>query len=642
MRSRLIEGVMAGVLFAMAAVWGTVYWNRSFQAGRQPSFYQLYFEPAVMVACGHGFLRANPPVPAVADFLLLKRDRLTCADIPPNTPLTDRGLNQKPWRYLLTSVSLAWRVLGISWSGLGPLFGVLFGATIVAAYGIFRIGMNRLVSVGCAAALAVSSIHLQNLPHLRDYAKAPFTLALIFLLFTLVAGRVTWRRLLTISAAYGVVLGIGYGFRSDFLIDIPLFALTVGLFLDGGLRRHIPQKLAAGAVCAAAFALTAWPVIRAVEEGGGCQWHAVLLGLTDGPSDALMVTRAPYRFGHDFSDGYVYATATAYARRGNVNVGHVEYCSHEYDVVTGRYALEIARTFPGDAITRTIASVVQVLQLPFRWFDQPLPGWWNTLYRIRLVVLKPIRGFGVLFAALTLVTLAAVNLRYGLFGLFFLFYVGGYPMLQFDVRHYFHLEFMTWWAMGFLVYRFAIEWRAAADRRLGALLAQMRARCDWRRGVRTIVTAAAGVFIALWIGRGYQQASATRLFQEYVDAPKQAMAIGGASGLHRMSFGHDIYRDDPYPAEFLEIDVDAAHCAAPPLAFVYERPYDSFGHTVQLEDRSSAAAPTRIFEPVYAGFAGVRVNDASPECIKGMYRITMLERFPLLLGAMTAATRPPC
>ena len=50
--------------------------------------------------------------------------------------------------------------------------------TIAAAYAIFRLGMGRAVSVVAAGALIVSSVHLQNLPHLRDYAKAPITLAL--------------------------------------------------------------------------------------------------------------------------------------------------------------------------------------------------------------------------------------------------------------------------------------------------------------------------------------------------------------------------------------------------------------------------------------------------------------------------------
>src|SRR5437764_4381798 len=177
---RVQEAVIVLLLFVTAASWSTSYWKRSLQAGRQPSFYQLYYEPAVMMACGHGFVQADPPLQAITDFILLKRDALSCDDIPRGTRLNDRGLAQKKaWIYLLSTVAFAWRVLGISWSGLGPLFGVLFGGTIVAAYGIFRLGMGRRLATLCALALTVSSVHLQNLPHFRDYAKAPLTLTLI-------------------------------------------------------------------------------------------------------------------------------------------------------------------------------------------------------------------------------------------------------------------------------------------------------------------------------------------------------------------------------------------------------------------------------------------------------------------------------
>lgn len=633
---RLNEALAAVVLFALAASWGAVYWNRSFQSGRQPAFYQAYFEPALMVACGRGFVIADPPVPAVIDFLRLKRDALSCGDIPRAISLTDRGLYQKSWLYLMLTVACAWRVLGISWSGLGPLFGLFFGGTILAAYGIFRLGMSRAVSLCCAAALAVSAVHLQNLPHLRDYAKAPFTLALFFLIGASVSGPVTWRRLLAIAAAYGAVLGIGYGFRSDFLIDIPLFVIVIFAFLRGGLHRNLAMKIAAVGVCAAAFAATVWPVVTAGQGGGGNEWHAILLGLTDGPTDALMVAPAPYSFGHDFSDGFVYSAATAYGRRTMSGIGHVEYASHTYDLVTRRYAVDIARTFPGDMITRALASVVQVLQLPFRWFDLPLPGLWSGFYRLRLFALKPLRGSGVVFVALTLLALTSADLRLGLFGIFFLCYVGGYPMLQFDVRHYFHLEFMTWWAMGFLAHQLWVHWRATADGRLKTMTARIRAQYDWRRGGRTLAAIAGGVVVALWLSRGYQQVSATRLFQQYVDAPKQAIDMGTRSTgvLHRVALGHDIRWDDPYPAELLEVDLDVARCGVEPeVAFLYDRPFDAFSHTVLLTDRSPAAEPTRVFEPVYAGFSGLRFRGTTPQCVNGVYRAAAPDGLRLMLSA---------
>src|SRR4051812_46424478 len=155
---RAIEAAIAVALFVTAALWGTSYWKASLRAGRQPSFYQPYFEPAAMFACGRGFRLASPPVPAVTSFLAGKRDTLSCSDIPTSTVMTERGLYQKAWLYLMMSVALFWRAFGLSWSGLGPLFGWVFGATIVSAYAIFRLGMGRAIAVAAAAALMISSV----------------------------------------------------------------------------------------------------------------------------------------------------------------------------------------------------------------------------------------------------------------------------------------------------------------------------------------------------------------------------------------------------------------------------------------------------------------------------------------------------
>jgi hypothetical protein len=632
---RIADSVIAAAVFVTAALWGTGYWKASFRAGRQPAFYQPYFEPAVMMACGHGFHLAAPSVPAITAFVQLRRDTLSCSEIPADTATTDRGLYQKAWMYLMVTVAFAWRVLGVSWSGLGPLFGILFGATIAAAYGIFRLGMGRTISVIVAGALSISAVHLQNLPHLRDYAKAPFTLALFALLALLVARPATLKRLLAVAVLYGATLGIGYGFRTDFLVEIPLFPIVVLAFLPGRWLDHLAARLAAVAVCAVTFVAVAWPILTTVQQRGGCQWHAVLLGLTDGPTDALMVSRTPYTFGEDFSDDAVYAAATAYALRSDPGTGHIEYCSHEYDSVTERYVLSLARTFPADFLTRGLASVAQVVQLPFRWFDQPLPGWWSALYAARRVMLKTLRGGGVVAMAITLLGLLAWRARVGLFAVFFLLYVGGYPALQFDIRHYFHLEFITWWAIGFLLHQAVIHWRAA-DGRARSMLLEIRTRYDWIGGARIAGAIVGGVVIALWVCRGYQQVSASRLFQSYVDAPKQLVAdVSADSRLQRMRLSHA--RESDPGAGFLEIDLDVPHCGAEPsILFAYDRP-SSFSPVRKLEQRSAGDEPTRVFHPVYAGFTGVKFTDITPACLKTVAWVSVPNRVPLLL----AATLPP-
>ena len=50
-----------------------------------------------------------------------------------------------------------------------------------------------------------------------------------------------------------MTLGVGYGFRTDFLAAIPPFFVTVFGFLEGGLLKNVRLKAAAAAVCVVVF-----------------------------------------------------------------------------------------------------------------------------------------------------------------------------------------------------------------------------------------------------------------------------------------------------------------------------------------------------------------------------------------------------
>jgi hypothetical protein len=142
-----VDCAIALVLFVAFSTWAAAYWKRITAHG-QPFYYQAYFEPAVMVACGRGFVVSRPQVPAMVPFLLRQVDRFSCDAIPANAPLgTDDLFQLGSWRYLMLTVAATWRLFGVAWSALGPLFGALFGATIVASYAIFRLGMGPLLSV---------------------------------------------------------------------------------------------------------------------------------------------------------------------------------------------------------------------------------------------------------------------------------------------------------------------------------------------------------------------------------------------------------------------------------------------------------------------------------------------------------------
>src|SRR5260370_37060222 len=85
------------------------------------------------------------------------------------------------------------------------------------------------------------------------------------------------RRSLALASAFGVVLGIGFGFRNDLLINVPPFVVVLAVLTPGRLRDHLPLKAACLAAAALAFVVSAWPILGAYS-GGSNSGHVMVLG----------------------------------------------------------------------------------------------------------------------------------------------------------------------------------------------------------------------------------------------------------------------------------------------------------------------------------------------------------------------------
>ena len=424
MTVRRVEAALVAVVFVSTALVGYLWVQRFVRRGGHPFFYQSYFEPAVMLACGHGFVLSRPQPPALAAFLAEKRDSFHCEELPRDLELTTDALVQRPWRYLLTTVALAWKVLGLSWTGLAPLFGAFYAATAVAVYVLCRQLAGPVASLAATAAFSLSPLQLANLANLRDYAKAPFVVWLAALLAAMVVRPLRPRAVVLLALGYGLIMGIGYGFRTDLLIAFPPLVVAIVLFLPGGITRQLLTKVVALGALATGFLVAAAPILSSVASRGGCQWHFSLLGLTDPFNEALGVGGGAYSWGHLYKDEYLWATISSYAARLRPDLGYIEYCSREYDIASGGYLRSVLATFPADILTRAYAAVFQVLDLPFRH-----------------VIGVPY--LGTLAAILFVGGVAMVNRRLALFATFAIAYFGGHTAIQFLPRHFFPFEFVS-------------------------------------------------------------------------------------------------------------------------------------------------------------------------------------------------------
>lgn len=613
----------------IAGVWGARYVQRWRAEGRPQVFYQQYFEPALMIACGRGFVVAQgQPPAAIADFVAQKSDRFACAQLPADLPVTSRNLYQYAWFYLMWMVGLFWWVFGVSWSGLAPLFGGLFALVVGLAYAVFRLAVPAWVAWPAAATLIASTLHLQNLPHLRDYAKAPFVIGLFLILFSMVA-RPSLKRTVWLSALYGVVIGVGYGFRADFLANIPPLFATVLLFVPGFSWRAISAKAGALALAAVLFIGTSWPAVSYVVNQGGCQFHVILVGLEHNFNLNLGVAPSYYGWISRLSDEYIHTSINSYVYR-TAGAPPVPYCTTEYDAASGAYLTAIATSFPADLVTRAYASTLRVMDLPFYlWGTGPD----TTLERSRIGhLLMNVVGTARLAVVVALLLLGAHSWRIGLFALVAVLYLGGYPSLQFGHRHFFHLEFIGWWALAFVFWQMV---------RTGAWMAG-RAGTPWEgdgrafslRMVQFAAVALLLVLVPLPIVRAYQddrfaEMRATLLSAPRVTVPLTATADGGAIELPdgvTIDAGPDRMQ-----TVYLDVRLDLAACpAGVPLVIRYDPANPFQDYTREVQPQPYGTVPERVLVAVFRGFKGLGLGGASPRCVASVERLASVQGLPLL------------
>ncbi len=405
--------------------------------------------------------------------------------------------------------------------------GVAFALTAGAFYGLCRLGMGRWMALCCGLGLLTSSFHLAHLvPALyRVYGKAPFVLATVLLMGVGVRWPMhrTWSPVA--AAAGGLVAGLGLTMREDLLILALLFPVTILACWQPAARRPWRLRLLSLAAFAAAFLFAAGPVLREPSRPG---WVGPAVAGLATPLDAgLGLTRPPYDWGHLFLDEMARGLPFAHAR-AVAPEGAYAYSWSDYTAVSAGYLAAVVRQFPADMLARAYAAVMTVLDLPFQYVEPPMgvSAWAvRQAYHLREALVSPFAGFGWLIAAAAIVLLTARSVRAGLFTVALLAVLGGYPAIQFCGKHYFHLEFLGWWLLGFVLSRVArgaawarqhrADWRSEAARRAPAMA----------RGLAALILLPGLLVAPLAAARAYQAPRVAALLQRYADATRAPIAV---------------------------------------------------------------------------------------------------------------------
>lgn len=634
------EAIIVVLLFVGSAIVSDMAMRGFRAAGAQPLFYQANFEPAVMMACGRGFVTSPSAPQELVDFLNVARNDFDCGGLPTTmaqVPLTSPA--NANWYYLYGAAAAVWKMTGVSWTALDYLVSVLGALVTVLLYGLFRLITGRGASAALAVLLTISPANLTHLLSLRDYSKAPFVLGAVLILAALIIRPMRRAGILLLAAAYGVVVGIGYGFRGDLAVMVPFGAAIVFLFLPGAFRSNALRNATASGVLLLAFGITAWPVIRGLQLGG-CQYHFALLGLTDPLTSELRLTPSLYRVGAHLSDTFADLKVGDYAARV-LHAPVPQLCSAEYDAASRPLYLQLARTFPADFVVRAYASVLQILRVSLAIPDSMVPmapfsgsGAMTALYGGLSAITSPLGPLGVLLTLAAVAGAFGSSLRLGLALTVCVLFLTGYPAIRFDERHWFHLRFIAWWAAALvathLVRSGAGSWPAARLIRAGAATALL---------IGLLVAALTAV-------RAVQTGRVERLVADYLRAPREILTtrvVDPSSML--VDWRPRDYGTPPAHrgSDLIAVTLDAAACGGTgPLDLTVRYDANVPSHDMSATYNMSrpvagGPAPT-LFVPVFwqadrdsvwLRFSGFGIANAPVACIGQVARVADAADLPL-------------
>jgi tetratricopeptide (TPR) repeat protein len=469
----------------------------------------------LMMAAGRGsFHPVIESVPGLLAFLEHTTATFDPDTLPARIPAVEDSAAEYH-RYLGWTVATIWRVFGISWRVLEPLMAIALGLCAACAYGLFRLGMNRWLSLAGTALFVSSPAVLDQVNNMRDFSKAPFLLGGLFAIGWLVTRRAPPRFLWLSVALMGVLAGVGMGFRQDAIILVPA-SLAVLLALApreslGAFRRRAGAAL----LYLLAFLAAAAPMLTRME-GSAQPYHPLAQGFSMKHLDRCALVPGvcePLANGHD---NFVFATIFSYARRvtGNDRL-YFGYSDPEDAQFTRDWVIRTALQSPADTIARGYGATLNLLA-GADTFEASLSyhsGFSAMLTDGHRRIAAFFRVAGPPIAVLALLAAAAAGIRPGLALLLLALYFCGYVSLDNEWRHTFHLSFVCFWAAGFLLQQLSSAFRQS-----------LRGTAQWGLWLRRAAVFLVLGSLALWApwqaARLWQHRTLDGVLRQYAAAPR--------------------------------------------------------------------------------------------------------------------------
>jgi hypothetical protein len=406
----------------------------------------------------------------------------------------------------------------------------------------------------------------------------------------------------------------------------------------------------------------------------------VIGGLMSHMDELLGISRPVYDYGHMRRDELIWAYpyAQAIIQEPGRTFDFADTAAEKGEVQRN-FLRKIVVNFPADMLTRGYASLLQILELPFTYLLHPLGIKTQVIvavYSVRAAILGIFSGTSIFLVVIALLIISAQSLRLAFFSFFLILFLGCYPALQFYGRHYFHLEFITWWVIGFtaqsmvsLLVRYAKRLKSK-DNLVQFRLSNLRS-ISLGRILIFVISSMVIVLIPLSGLRYYQNLHINKLLKQYdnvslepVTFTKKALANGNI--LFSIPFNQKDNLSNNVAVDYIAADFSNEHCRYntiwPFLRYQLGNPDHppglDFSRLIKIDMDQSNINDSRLIFPILATtlttmepgtnrnivfssrFAGIELPSPEASCVGKIYRIKDADKLPLLLTIIPGSREP--
>lgn len=592
--------------------------------------------PSIMFACGKGFTNVNPSeVPHLRAFLDFNEQSFSADYIPENIQRLELDIYQQYHRYLIYTLGIVWRLFGVSWEVVRWFLVILYTITIVIVYGIARVFIPFYLSIFIGYYFIKSEVTMVILQILRDFARAPFILLVLLILFHLIRGKKTNWQFVLLSVLLGLTCGIGMGFRRDLLL---YFVLSLFILCIVPRKNDVPKflvRIICIVVTIIVFLISSYPILQAFHQFGTLGWHDTLMGFGIDHDDFAGLQRTNYERIPRYDDLLVSACADVHSYY------HEPFTAYELNIKKNpelekrKLFFAYIYWFPADILIRTYSAITRIS-------DHILTS------------ALPINLYRALLSLAIIVLFMAIDFQRGLCFALILLYAMGIQTLQFHFRHNFYLAFVP-----YLLYFLLLHWIIAGTYSLWKG-GKEKIRENWDNLINFVKKFTIVAFTIAFFSLGVLMV--TRQVQSYqISKLLQAYHTSDIVPISYKTYTTDrgtVYSLDKPLSSRLE-DFFPADCSFTTNILVvdfvvnqfpacFETIYDGVNNfscnlTITRSTHSEDNhVYVRYFLPVYENmrdlktdwnrFVGIRVEDTDKLQVQGMYKICNLDKIPLFIN----------